>query len=186
MEQKPEALLRSVEECLEVVAGKLSSAGYSLTQVAGVGITNQRETTVVWDRHTGEALYNAVVWCDARNGVEVHRLHEKVGQDYLRQKCGLPLATYFSATKLAWLLDNEPEVRQAADSGKLMFGTVDTWLVWKLTGNHVTDVTNASRTMLMNIKTLDWDQTLLDFFELPANILPTIQVCRRRLIVIQL
>ena len=118
--------------------------------------------------------------------MEVGKLHAEVGQDHLRPQCGLPLATYFSATKLAWLLDNEPEVRQAADSGKLMFGTVDTWLVWKLTGNHVTDVTNASRTMLMNIKTLDWDQTLLDFFELPANILPTIQVCRRRLIVIQL
>ena len=181
MEQKPEALLRSVEECVEVVAGKLSSAGYSLSQVAGIGITNQRETTVVWDRQTGEALYNAVVWCDARNGVEVHRLHEKVGQDYLRQKCGLPLATYFSATKLSWLLENVPEVARAMEEERLMFGTVDSWLVWNLTGGlqggrHLTDVTNASRTMLMNINTLDWDESLLEFFSLSPSILPRIQV----------
>ena len=181
MEQKPEALLKSVEECVEVVAGKLSAEGYSLAQVAGIGITNQRETTVVWDRQTGQALYNAVVWCDARNGVEVHRLHEKVGQDYLRDKCGLPLATYFSATKLSWLLENVPAVAQAMEEERLMFGTVDSWLVWNLTGGlqggrHLTDVTNASRTMLMNISTLDWDNSLLEFFSLSASILPRIQV----------
>ena len=166
---------------MEVVAGKLRSGGYSLAQVAGIGITNQRETTVVWDRLTGKALYHAVVWCDARNGVEVHRLHEKVGQDFLREKCGLPLATYFSATKLSWLLENVPEVARAMEEERLMFGTVDSWLVWNLTGGlqagrHLTDVTNASRTMLMNINTLDWDSSLLEFFSLSASILPKIQV----------
>ena len=181
VEQKPEALLKSVEECVEVVAGKLRTGGYRLDQVVGIGITNQRETTVVWDRLTGEALYHAVVWCDARNGVEVHKLHEKVGQDFLREKCGLPLATYFSATKLSWLLENVPEVARAMEEERLMFGTVDSWLVWNLTGGlqggrHLTDVTNASRTMLMNINTLDWDNSLLEFFSLSSSILPRIQV----------
>ena len=181
MEQKPEALLKSVEECVEVVCGKLIAGGYRLDQVTGVGITNQRETTIVWDRLTGKPLANAIVWCDARNGVEVQRLHEKFGQDHLRTKCGLPLATYFSATKLSWLLDNVPEVSQAMKEERLMFGTVDTWLVWNLTGGleagrHVTDVTNASRTMLMNINTLEWDESLLEFFNLTASILPSIQV----------
>lgn len=180
VEQKPEALLKSVEECVEVVCGKLIAGGYSLDQVTGVGITNQRETTIVWDRLTGKPLANAIVWCDARNGVEVQRLHEKFGQDHLRTKCGLPLATYFSATKLSWLLDNVPEVSQAMKEERLMFGTVDTWLVWNLTGGleagrHVTDVTNASRTMLMNINTLEWDESLLEFFNLTASILPSIQ-----------
>ena len=181
VEQKPEALLKSVEECVEVVAEKLRTGGYRLDQVVGIGITNQRETTVVWDRLTGKALYHAVVWCDARNGVEVHKLHEKVGQDFLREKCGLPLATYFSATKLSWLLENVPEVARAMEEERLMFGTVDSWLVWNLTGGlqggrHLTDVTNASRTMLMNINTLDWDNSLLEFFSLSSSILPRIQV----------
>ena len=181
MEQKAEALLKSVEDCVEVVCQKLLDGGHSLDQLTGVGITNQRETTIVWDRLTGRPLYNAVVWCDARNGVEVQRLHDEVGQDHLRPKCGLPLATYFSATKLSWLLDNVPEVAQAMQEERLMFGTVDTWLVWNLTGgleggNHVTDVTNASRTMMMNINTLDWDESLLEFFNLSASILPAIQV----------
>ena len=181
VEQKPEALLKSVEECVEAVAEKLRTGGYRLDQVVGIGITNQRETTVVWDRLTGEALYHAVVWCDARNGVEVHKLHEKVGQDFLREKCGLPLATYFSATKLSWLLENVPEVARAMEEERLMFGTVDSWLVWNLTGGlqggrHLTDVTNASRTMLMNINTLDWDNSLLEFFSLSSSILPRIQV----------
>ena len=181
VEQKPEALLKSVEECVEAVAEKLRTGGYRLDQVVGIGITNQRETTVVWDRLTGEALYHAVVWCDARNGVEVHKLHEKVGQDFLREKCGLPLATYFSATKLSWLLENVPGVARAMEEERLMFGTVDSWLVWNLTGGlqggrHLTDVTNASRTMLMNINTLDWDSSLLEFFSLSASILPRIQV----------
>jgi len=173
-------LLKSVEDCIEAVCGKLNDAGVSFDRVKGLGITNQRETTVVWDRITGEPLNNAVVWCDARNGVQVHKLHSMFGQNFLREKCGLPIATYFSATKLVWLMDNVPEVKKAAAEDRLMFGTVDTWLVWNLTGgvnggHHLTDVTNASRTMLMNINTLDWDNTLVEFFDLSHSILPKIQ-----------
>jgi len=180
VEQRPGSLLKSVEDCIEVVCGKLNDAGVSLDRLKGLGITNQRETTVVWDRITGEPLNNAVVWCDARNGVQVHKLHSMFGQNFLREKCGLPIATYFSATKLVWLMDNVPEVKKAAAEDRLMFGTVDTWLVWNLTGgvnggHHLTDVTNASRTMLMNINTLDWDNTLVEFFDLSHSILPKIQ-----------
>ena len=114
--------------------------------------------------------------------MDVHKLTEEFGQDHLRDKCGLPLATYFSATKVSWLLTNVPEVRAALEEGQLMFGTVDTWLVYNLTGKHVTDVTNASRTMLMNINTLEWDDTLLEFFNIPASILPSIQVCSYRVL----
>jgi len=180
VEQRPDSLLKSVEDCIEAVCGKLNDAGISFDRVKGLGITNQRETTVVWDRITGEPLNNAVVWCDARNGVQVHKLHSMFGQNFLREKCGLPIATYFSATKLVWLMDNVPEVKKAAAEDRLMFGTVDTWLVWNLTGgvnggHHLTDVTNASRTMLMNINTLDWDNTLVEFFDLSHSILPKIQ-----------
>jgi len=180
VEQRPDSLLKSVEDCIEAVCGKLNDAGVSFDRVKGLGITNQRETTVVWDRITGEPLNNAVVWCDARNGVQVHKLHSMFGQNFLREKCGLPIATYFSATKLVWLMDNVPEVKKAAAEDRLMFGTVDTWLVWNLTGgvnggHHLTDVTNASRTMLMNINTLDWDNTLVEFFDLSHSILPKIQ-----------
>lgn len=175
VEQRPAELLRSVEACVEAVTEKLRGQGLGLERLAGVGITNQRETTILWHRGTGRPLYNAVVWCDARNGVDVHKLTEEFGQDHLRDKCGLPLATYFSATKLSWLLSNVPEVQAALEEGQLMFGTVDTWLVYNLTGKHVTDVTNASRTMLMNINTLEWDNTLLEFFNIPASILPSIQ-----------
>jgi len=180
VEQRPGSLLKSVEDCIEAVCGKLNDAGVSLDRLKGLGITNQRETTVVWDRITGEPLNNAVVWCDARNGVQVHKLHSMFGQNFLREKCGLPIATYFSATKLVWLMDNVPEVKKAAAEDRLMFGTVDTWLVWNLTGgvnggHHLTDVTNASRTMLMNINSLDWDNTLVEFFDLSHSILPKIQ-----------
>lgn len=173
-------LLQSVEQCIENVVIKLKAKGISVTELAGVGITNQRETTIVWDKRTGEPLCNAVVWADARNGVEVGNLQKKFGQNHLRSKCGLPLATYFSATKLSWLLENVEDVKAAAENGTLMFGTVDTWLVWNLTGGvssgrHVTDVTNASRTMLMNINTLKWDDSLLKFFNVPASTLPSIQ-----------
>jgi len=180
LEQKPMELLKSVEQCIENVVEKLKAKGISVSELAGVGITNQRETTIVWDKRTGKPLCNAVVWADARNGVEVGNLQKKFGQNHLRSQCGLPLATYFSATKLSWLLENVEEVKAAAENETLMFGTVDTWLVWNLTGGissgcHVTDVTNASRTMLMNINTLKWDDSLLKFFNVPASALPSIQ-----------
>jgi len=180
VEQKPLALLKSVEDCIEVVCHKLVEDGVNLDRIKGLGITNQRETTIVWDKLTGEPLNDAVVWCDARNGVQVHKLHSMFGQNYLREKCGLPIATYFSATKLVWLMDNNQKVKEAAEQDRLLFGTVDSWLIWNLTGgvkggHHLTDVTNASRTMLMNINTLDWDNTLVEFFDLSSSILPKIQ-----------
>jgi len=181
VEQDPLELLESVETCIKAVTEQLKEDGVSLDRLKGLGITNQRETTVVWHRKSGKPLNNAIVWCDARNGVQVGQLHAKYGQDHLRAKCGLPLATYFSATKLVWLLENVKEVADAAEAGELMFGTVDSWLVWNLTGGlqggrHVTDVTNASRTMLMDIASLQWSQELLDFFKLPSGIhLPKIQ-----------
>ncbi|MFB3778091.1 MAG: glycerol kinase GlpK [Bryobacteraceae bacterium] len=143
--------------------------------IVGVGVTNQRETTVVWDRKTGAPIANAIVWQDTRVGEDVARLVEVHGQEYFRKKTGLPLATYFSALKVRWLLENVPGARRRAESGELLFGNIDSFLVWKLTGGlHVTDVTNASRTQLMNIETLEWDAELLDLFGIPAAMLPRI------------
>ena len=131
-----------------------------------MGITNQRETTVVWDRNTGEPVYNALVWQDTRQQDIVDSLSADGGQDRFREKTGLPLATYFSGTKVRWILDNVEGARARAEAGDLMFGNIDTWCIWNLTGGtdggqHVTDVSNASRTMLMNLETLDWDDDLL-------------------------
>ena len=142
-----------------------------------MGITNQRETTVVWDGDTGRPLHNAIVWLDTRTQVTVDKIMKEKGvtADHLKKLCGLPISTYFSALKLRWLLDHIPEVSACAN---LKFGTVDSWLIYNLTGGdrtHVTDVTNASRTMLMNLKTLDWDDKLLEFFQVPRGVLPTIK-----------
>lgn len=147
-----------------------------------IGITNQRETTIVWDPETGRPIYNAIIWSDIRTIPTVDQLLENVpnqtkNKNYLKPLCGLPLSTYFSAVKLRWLLDNSQEIKMLVKNGKkFMFGTVDTWLIWNLCGQHVTDVTNASRTMLMNLETLEWDPILIDFFDVPDNvILPTIK-----------
>jgi glycerol kinase len=156
-----------------VVRGALDHAGLSRVDLAAVGITNQRETTLLWDAETGEPLHNAIVWQDTRTD----RLIAELGQgdvDRFREACGLPLATYFSAPKIRWLLDTVPGLRERAESGEVRFGTMDTWLIMKLTGRHATDVTNASRTMLMNLSTLDWDDELLDAFGIPRAILPEI------------
>jgi glycerol kinase len=153
--------------------------------VAAVGIANQRETVVVWDRRTGEPLTNAVVWQDTRTADLCNELAREGdgdaegGQDRFRGRVGLPLATYFSGPKLRWMLENLPAVRAAADAGHALFGTIDTWLIWNLTGGlrggaHVTDVTNASRTMLMNLATLDWDEAMLDVMRVPRSMLPRI------------
>jgi glycerol kinase len=165
--------------CGEVVDGALGKAGLSASDLAAVGITNQRETTVVWNRNTGEPLYNALVWQDTRTQGVVDELSADGGQDRFREKVGLPLATYFSGTKVKWILDNVEGARAAADSGDLVFGNIDTWVIWNLTGGtnggkHVTDVTNASRTMLMNLETLDWDDGQLSAFGIPRSMLPTI------------
>lgn len=153
---------------------KFTKLGHSKSQIRSVGITNQRETVVVWDSHTGRPLYNAVVWPDTRTAALVRELRQRPGADELLDRCGLPLSTYPSSVKLLWLLQNEPAVRDAADAGRLAFGTVDSWLIYQLNGGatpedgrpsiHVTDTTNASRTMFMNLKTCQYDDRLLAFF----------------------
>ncbi|MBQ1083730.1 MULTISPECIES: glycerol kinase GlpK [unclassified Nocardiopsis] len=158
-----------------VVQESLRKSDITPDQIAAIGITNQRETTLLWDRETGEPVYNAIVWQDTRTDDIVRELGADGGQDRFRPKCGLPLATYFSGPKIRWLLDNVDGVRERAERGELLFGTMDTWLIWKLTGRHVTDVTNASRTMLMNLATLDWDPEVLEAMEIPASLLPEIR-----------
>ncbi len=146
-------------------------------EIAAIGITNQRETTVVWNRETGEPIYNAIVWQDRRTAKYCDSLKQKGHLDTIKKKTGLIIDAYFSATKLRWILDNVEGAREKAKEGKLCFGTVDTWLVWKLTKGKtfVTDVSNASRTMLLNIKTLEWDKDLLDIFEIPSSVLPDVK-----------
>jgi glycerol kinase len=166
--------------CTEVTEGALKKANIAASDLAAVGITNQRETTVVWDRNTGEPVYNALVWQDTRQQDIVDSLSADGGQDRFREKTGLPLATYFSGTKVRWILDNVDGARARAEAGDLVFGNVDAWCIWNLTGGtnggrHVTDVTNASRTMLMNLATLDWDDDLLSAIGIPRSMLPEIR-----------
>jgi glycerol kinase len=157
-----------------VIAQALREAGLSPRDLAAVGITNQRETTLLWDRATGQPVHNALVWQDIRTDALVAEYARGGGQDRFRAQTGLPLASYFSALKLRWLLDNVPEARHRAAAGDLAFGTVDTWLLWHLTGTHITDVTNASRTQLMDLATLQWDEGLLGAFGIPRAVLPRI------------
>jgi glycerol kinase len=157
-----------------VVSAALAKLGIGAGDLAAVGITNQRETTIVWERASGRPIANAIVWQDTRTAALVAKLGGAEGQDRFRDACGLPLATYFSGPKLTWLLDEVNGARQAAGCGELLFGTMDSWLIWNLTGEHVTDVTNASRTMLMNLATLDWDDELLAAMNVPRAMLPRI------------
>jgi glycerol kinase len=158
-----------------VVKGAMQKANLNAGDLAAVGITNQRETTVVWDKNTGRPYYNAIVWQDTRTDKLIAEFGREEGQDRFRAKVGLPLATYFSGPKVRWILDNVDGVREAAHRGDALFGTIDTWLIWNLTGRHVTDVTNASRTMLMNLETLDWDPEILDIMGIPRSMLPQIR-----------
>ena len=159
-----------------VIAEALAGMGINGSRVAAIGITNQRETTIVWDVRTGEPVYNAIVWQDRRTSGYCDSLRNEGLTDFIRSKTGLILDAYFSGTKIKWILDNVPGARVKADQGFLRFGTVDSWLVWKLTAGrvHVTDVTNASRTMLFNIHTLQWDEELLDLLGVPASMLPKV------------
>jgi len=164
----------------EVVKGALEKGSLSTTDLAAVGITNQRETTVVWNKKTGTPVHNAIVWQDTRTDRICDELARDGGQDRFREKVGLPLATYFSGPKIKWMIDNVPGVREGAESGDIVFGNMDTWVVWNLTGGpdggvHVTDPTNASRTMLMNLATLDWDDEILDTMGVPRAMLPEIK-----------
>ncbi|KAF9435731.1 Glycerol kinase [Entomortierella beljakovae] len=181
VEQDPSDILASVISCIDGALRKLELQGHSAKNIKGIGMTNQRETVVVWDRNTGVPLHNAIVWSDTRTESVVQKLCKtEKGADAIKDICGLPITTYFSAVKLRWLLENAPEVKEAHDNGTLMFGTVDSWLIYNLTGGvdggiHATDVTNASRTMLMDIKTLKWSEESLKFFGVDAKILPEIR-----------
>jgi len=177
VEHDPREIWRRTQE---VIAGALQQRVLAPSDLAAIGITNQRETTVVWDRTTGEPVYNAIVWQDTRVADAVAEFARQGGQDRFRSITGLPLTTYFSALKIRWILDNVPGVRARAESGDVLFGNIDTYLVWNLTGGpksglHLTDVTNASRTQLMNLRTLDWDTTVVDAFRIPRAMLPRIR-----------
>ncbi|KAH0624753.1 hypothetical protein JD844_032522 [Phrynosoma platyrhinos] len=198
VEQDPKEILQSVYECVERTCEKLNQLNVDIANIKAVGVSNQRETTVVWDKLTGEPLHNAIVWLDLRTQPTVGRLLKRIpGQNksFLKSRTGLPLSTYFSAVKLRWLLDNVPKVQQAVLDRRALFGTIDSWLIWSLTGGkdggiHCTDVTNASRTMLFNIHSLEWDEELCKyksvlhgvnerlpqwFFEIPMEILPKVR-----------
>ncbi|PYX42601.1 MAG: glycerol kinase [Acidobacteria bacterium] len=164
----------------EVIAGALQQRALQPSDIAALGITNQRETTVVWDRKTGKPIYNAIVWQDTRVADAVAELARAGGQDRFRRQTGLPLSTYFSGLKISWLLENVPGAREKAEAGDVLFGNIDTFLVWQLTGgpnggSHITDLTNASRTQLMNLQTLDWDPAILSEMGIPRAILPKIR-----------
>ena len=177
VEHNAEEILRCTHE---VIAAALEQRGLQPGDLAAIGITNQRETTVVWERKTGRAVSNAIVWQDTRVGEDVAHFARAGGQDRFRAKTGLPLSTYFSGLKLRWILHHVPGVKEQAVAGDLLFGNIDTFLAWNLTGGprggaHVTDVTNASRTQLMSLKTLDWDDDLLAAFEIPRAMLPEVR-----------
>ncbi|PPG33719.1 glycerol kinase [Pseudoclavibacter sp. RFBG4] len=164
----------------EVIGQALSKANITRHDIATIGITNQRETAVVWDKTTGEPVYNAIVWQDTRTQPIVDRLAAEGGVERFKDTVGLPLATYFSGTKIVWILENVEGARERAEAGDLVFGTTDSWVLWNLTGGvdggvHVTDVTNASRTLFMDLETLAWDQSILDAFGVPASMLPEIK-----------
>ncbi|MFH0786823.1 MAG: glycerol kinase GlpK [Pseudomonadota bacterium] len=158
----------------EVIRGAIQKGHCSSKDIAAIGVTNQRETTVVWEKSSGKPVYNAIVWQDTRTDRICRELAGDGGQDRLRQKTGLPLATYFSGPKIKWILDQVPDARKKAENGKLLFGNMDTWIIWNLTGVHVTDVTNASRTLMMDLNSLDWDDEILKLFDIPKTMLPRI------------
>jgi glycerol kinase len=177
VEHDPVEIWRNLER---IAPEALAQAGVAPSQVAALGIANQRETTVLWDRHTGRPVSRAVVWQDTRTDDLVNELSRGAGAHIVRERCGVPLATYFSAPKVRWLFDHVPGLRERAERGDVLFGTLESWLIWNLTGGpdggvHVTDVTNASRTLLMDLTTLSWDDELLAFFGVPRRMLPEIR-----------
>ncbi|NOX35109.1 MAG: glycerol kinase, partial [Deltaproteobacteria bacterium] len=167
------------ENTKKVIKQGLKASGISGKDLAAVGVTNQRETILAWDRQTGKPYFNAIVWQCTRSGDICDKLIREGGRDRFRKQTGLPLSTYFSGPKIKWLTDNVPGVRDGVNSGKAMFGTMDTWIIWNLTGGpfkgvHVTDVTNASRTLLMNLETLEWDENILSVLKIAVHTLPEI------------
>lgn len=171
VEHDPEEVWSNIVAVTTEVAAFAADGGH---EIVAVGITNQRETTVLWDKNTGKPFYNAIVWQDTRTGDIIDQVAEDGGIDRLRPLTGLPLSPYFSASKIKWIFDNVEGVREAANRGDVLAGTMDTWLTWKLTGEHVTDVSNASRTLLMDLHTCQWRENLADLFDIPLSILPRI------------
>lgn len=174
VEHNPEQIWSSVLSC---IASVLSEKNLDADQIAGIGITNQRETTVVWDKHTGQPIYNAIVWQSRQTADICEELKERGLNDTFRDKTGLLIDAYFSGTKVKWILDNVEGAREKAENGDLLFGTIDTWIIWKLTEGavHVTDYSNASRTLMFNIYDLKWDEELLDILGIPASMLPEVR-----------
>ena len=163
----------------DVIKGALAKSGIAGADIAAIGVTNQRETAVVWDRHTGKPYYNAIVWQCTRTDKICNDLIDVHGQDGFREKTGLPIAPYFSGPKIKWILDNVSEAAQGAKKSDALFGTIETWIIWWLTGgpnggSHVTDVSNASRTLLMDLSSLSWDPDIMDILKIPASVLPEI------------
>ena len=176
VEHDPLEIWQRTQEVINVV---LNEGNIKSGEIQAIGVTNQRETTIVWDRNTGKPFYNAIVWQDTRTKQICDELAYDGGQDRFRAKVGLPLNTYFSAPKIKWLLDNIPELRTSAENGDALFGNIDSWIIWWLTGGphqgvHITDVSNASRTMLMNLVSLEWDDEILNIFKIPKKMLPRI------------
>jgi glycerol kinase len=177
VEHDPEEIWRNTRE---VIGQALSRADITRHDIAAVGITNQRETTVVWEKATGKPVYNAIVWQDTRTQSIVDRFAADGGVERFKQKVGLPLSTYFAGTKIVWILENVEGAREKADAGELLFGTTDSWVIWNLTGGtdggiHITDVTNASRTLFMDLETCDWDDEILGILGIPRSMLPEIK-----------
>jgi len=177
VEHNPKEIWDNVRE---VIGQALSKANLTRHDIVAVGITNQRETAVVWDRNTGEPVYNAIVWQDTRTQSIVDRLSADGGGDRFKDTVGLPLSTYFAGTKIVWILENVEGARERAEAGDLIFGTTDTWVLWNLTGGvnggvHATDVTNASRTLFLDLKTLEWDEEILKAFDVPKSMLPVVR-----------
>ncbi|CAK8574611.1 unnamed protein product [Lathyrus sativus] len=182
VEHDPVEILESVKVCITKAVDKATADGFNVSKgLKAIGITNQRETTLVWSKSTGAPLHNAIVWMDVRTASVCRRLEKELsgGRTHFVESCGLPISTYFSALKLLWLMENVDDVKEAIKKKDALFGTIDTWLIWNLTGGvkgglHVTDASNASRTMLMNLKTLNWDESTLKTLEIPPEILPKI------------
>ncbi len=172
VEHDPQEIWRNVRA---VVSAALEKADLAVSDLCALGIANQRETTLLWERRTGAPVHNAINWQDTRTDRLCQELAREFGHDLFVEKTGLPVTTYFSGPKVSWLLDRIPGLRERAEAGEILFGTIDTWLIWNLCGRHVTDVTNASRTLLMNLDTLDWDAELLEVMGIPAAMLPEIR-----------
>ncbi len=173
VEQDPTEILENTKKAINKT---LSKASISVNELVSIGITNQRETVTIWDKHTGKPLYNAIVWQDTRTAELCEKLDNKYGKNFFREKTGLPPATYFSGSKIKWLIDNNSDVKSALRNDNALIGTMDSWLLWNLTKHvHATDVTNAGRTLLYNIRDFDWDDELLDIFSVPRSALPEVK-----------